>query len=173
MSKAFALAGIRVGWMASRSSEIIEACAAARDFTTIAVSQLDDKVATFAMDQSCVHALLGRNITLAKKNVAILEKFIDEHRGMCEWIKPRAGTTAMVKFYRNGAPVDDVAFCKSLQEKVGVMFAPGNHCFAESGEFPGYVRIGYVCETEILTEGLEQVDKFLMGDDFAKIALIL
>lgn len=37
LSKAYALAGIRVGWIASRSSEIIEACAQARHYTTISV----------------------------------------------------------------------------------------------------------------------------------------
>ena len=96
MSKAFALAGIRVGWLASRSVEIIEACAASRDYTNISVSQLDDQVASFALGQSCVHALLGRNIALARTNVAILEKFIQEHRDICEWVKPRAGTVRIL-----------------------------------------------------------------------------
>jgi aspartate/methionine/tyrosine aminotransferase len=40
MSKAYSLAGIRLGWIASRDKEIIEAVAEARDYTTISVSQL-------------------------------------------------------------------------------------------------------------------------------------
>ncbi len=50
------------------------------------------------------------------------------------------------------------------------MFVPGNLCFAESDEFRGYARIGFVCETEVLTEGLKQVEKFLR-EDFASIPL--
>lgn len=42
LSKAYSLAGIRVGWIASRSPDIVDACAQARDYTTISVSQLDD-----------------------------------------------------------------------------------------------------------------------------------
>ena len=39
MSKAYSLAGIRIGWIASRDKSIIEAIATARDYTTISVSQ--------------------------------------------------------------------------------------------------------------------------------------
>ena len=51
MSKAYSLAGIRIGWIASRDRSIIEAIATARDYTTISVSQyvcprLSDMVGT-------------------------------------------------------------------------------------------------------------------------------
>ena len=159
LSKAYALAGIRTGWIASRFREVIDSCANARDYTTISVSHIDDQIATFALDPSCIHGLLGRNIKLAKTNLEILAKFIGEHRGICNWIMPVAGTTAFVKFSREGRPVDDVEFCKTLQEKTGVMFCPGSRCFGE--EFKGYVRMGYVCETGVLSEGLAELRGFL------------
>jgi len=159
LSKAYALAGIRTGWIASRSKEVIESCATARAYTTISVSQIDDQIATFALDPSCVHSLLGRNIKLAKTNLDILTRFIEEHRHICNWIKPVAGTTAFIKFSREGKMVDEVEFCKILQESTGVMFCPGSRCFGE--EFKGYVRMGYVCETKVLSEGLAELKGFL------------
>lgn len=159
LSKAYALAGIRIGWIASRCKEIIDSCADARDYTTISVSRIDDQIATFALDPSCVHSLLGRNIKLAKTNLDILARFTEEHRDICTWIKPVAGTTAFVKFSREGKTVDDVEFCKILQETTGVMFCPGSRCFGE--EFKGYVRIGFVCESKVLTEGLAELKGFL------------
>lgn len=170
MSKAYALAGIRVGWIASRSREIIEACAAARDYTTISVSQLDDAVASFALSSETVHRLLGRNIELAKINAAILESFIEQHRWAFDWVKPVAGTTAFVKVTKMGREVDDRAFCEMLQKRKGVMFCPGRHCFGEGKQFAGYVRIGYVCETQVLKEGLEHVRVF-MREDFTDVPL--
>lgn len=161
MSKAYALAGIRVGWVASRSREIIEACASVRDYTIISVSQLDDAVASFALAPETIHRLLGRNIELARTNVAILESFIEQHRWAFEWVKPVAGTTAFVKVTKMGREVDDKVFCELLQERTGVMFCPGRHCFGEGKDFAGYVRIGYVCETQVLKEGLEQVRAFM------------
>lgn len=52
MSKAWSLAGIRVGWIASRDSSIMEAVRSARNYTTISVSQLDDRIAAFALSDS-------------------------------------------------------------------------------------------------------------------------
>ena len=170
MSKAFSLAGIRVGWIASASREIVGACAAARDYTNISVSQIDDQVASYALAPNCVRSLLRRNMELARTNLSILDKFIHAHRDICTWVKPQAGTTAFVKFSRNGEPVEDVAFCEALQRKAGVMFCPGNLCFAEHNEWSGYVRIGYACETEELCQGLRELEVFLR-EHFASLPL--
>ena len=170
LSKAYALAGIRVGWVASRSREIIEACASVRDYTNISVSHIDDQIASFALSADTVHGLLARNIQLAKKNLSLLEAFIEKHRWACEWIKPVAGTTALVKFSRQGQEVDDVEFCRSLQEEKGVMFAPVSRCFGGGKEFKGYVRIGFVCETKVLEEGLAELREFMRAE-FASVPL--
>jgi aspartate/methionine/tyrosine aminotransferase len=158
MSKAYSLAGIRVGWIASRNSELIETIASARHYTTISVSQLDEQVAAFALHSSTVHGLLARNIQLAKKNIALLEKFVLKNEDECEWTKPVAGTTAFIKFHREGKPVDSVDFCKKLLEKTGVLIAPGN-CFGE--EWKGYVRVGFVNHTELVEQGLNEMTKFV------------
>lgn len=159
MSKAYSLAGIRVGWIASRNSEIIKKIASARHYTTISVSGLDEQVAAYALSPATVHSLLARNIQLAKKNLALLEKFVIKNEDECEWVKPVAGTTAFIKFHREGKPVDSVDFCKKLLEKTGVLFVPGSQSFGE--EFKGYVRIGFVNQTDIVQKGLEEASKFV------------
>jgi aspartate/methionine/tyrosine aminotransferase len=158
MSKAYSLAGIRIGWIASRSMDIIETIAAARHYTSISVSQLDEQVAAFALSASTVHGLLARNLQLAKKNMALMEKFVVKNEDECEWVKPVAGTTAFVKFHREGKPVDSVDFCKKLLAKTGVLFTPGT-CFGE--EWQGYVRIGFVNHTELIEQGLNEATKFV------------
>jgi aspartate/methionine/tyrosine aminotransferase len=159
MSKAYSLAGIRLGWIASRDKSIIEAAAAARDYTTISVSQVDDQVASYALSASVIHALLGRNIQLAKTNLALLEAFVTAHSSACSWVKPTGGTTAFIRFEKNGQAVDDVQFCVDVIEKTKVMFIPGSRCFGK--EFKGFIRIGYVCETSVLQEALRKLADFL------------
>jgi aspartate/methionine/tyrosine aminotransferase len=159
MSKAYSLAGIRIGWIASRDREIVEKIAEARDYTTISVSRVDDAVAAYALSASVLHALLGRNIGLAKTNVAILEAFVNEHSNICSWVKPTGGTTALVRFEKKGEPVEDVQFCVDVIEKTKVMFLPASKCFGE--EFRGYVRIGFVCETEVLREALKKLGAYI------------
>jgi aspartate/methionine/tyrosine aminotransferase len=159
MSKTYSLAGIRLGWIASRSPSLIEEIASARDYTTISVSQLDDAVASYALSPSVLHSLLARNIQLAKTNISLLSAFISSHPQVCSWVKPTGGTTALVQFKKKGEVVDDVAFCKDLIAKTKVMFVPASKCFGE--EFRGYVRMGFVCETEVLRTGLERLGAYV------------
>lgn len=162
MSKAWALAGIRVGWVASRDAGIIEKVAVARDYTTISVSQLDDQVARYALGPDVRPQLIARNLALARQNLAILDEFVRGHADWVTWVKPTAGTTAFVRFSRKGGqPVDDERFCVDVLEKTKVMFLPGGKCFGHGKGFHGYVRIGYVSETEVLKEALAQLGAYL------------
>jgi len=161
MSKAYSLAGIRIGWIASRDRSIIEAVATARDYTTISVSQLDDQVASYALSNSVLHRLLARNIKLAKTNISILDDFVRQHGWICSWVKPTGGTTAFIRFDKKGEPIDDVQFCIDVIQNTKVMFLPGSKCFGH--EFKGFVRIGFVCETEVLQEALKKLGDYIRG----------
>ncbi|RSL39329.1 hypothetical protein CEP54_016341 [Fusarium duplospermum] len=161
MSKGFALAGIRVGWIASRDKNIMEAIASARDYTTISVSQLDDQVASFALSPATRPSLVDRNISLARKNIKILKDFVQQHKSLCRWVEPKAGTTAFVQFSKNGEPVDDFKFCQDVLNKTQVYFCPGSYCFGGNEDFKGYVRIGYVGDTDVLVEGLQRLGAYI------------
>jgi aspartate/methionine/tyrosine aminotransferase len=169
MSKAYSMAGIRIGWIASRDAELIEKIAEGRHYTTISVSQLDEQVAAYALHQNTVHSLLGRNIQLAKTNLALLERFMIKNEDNCDWVKPVAGTTAFIRFHREGQAVDSVDFCEKLLEKTGVMLVPGSECFGK--EFKGYVRVGFVNHTDTVKEGLDKVTQFVRKNiDDVKLA---
>ncbi|KAK0748309.1 pyridoxal phosphate-dependent transferase [Apiosordaria backusii] len=161
MSKAFSLAGIRVGWVASRDESIIEAVASARDYTTISVSQLDDQVASYALSEPVLRPLLERNLNLARINLEILSKFVEEYESVCSWAKPTAGTTALIQFSKGGKPVDDPSFVLDVLEKTKVLFMPASPCFGLGKDFKGFVRIGYVSETEVLEEGLKALGRYV------------
>ena len=93
-------------------------------------------------------------------NLEILTRFI-ESRNDCSWVNPQAGTTAFVRFYRGGSPVDDEDMCRKLHETHGVLICPGSTCFGQGRDFRGYVRIGYCCETEVLKTGLKAFGELL------------
>lgn len=161
MSKAFALAGIRVGWIASRDRSIVEAVCAARDYTTISVSQIDDQIASYALSDAVLPALIRRNTSLARANLALLDAFVAKYRRTCSWVRPTAGTTAFVQFRKHGEPVDDGEFVLDVLDKTKVLFLPGTPCFGNGKDFNGYVRIGYVCHTEVLREGLQKLGQYV------------
>lgn len=161
MSKAFALAGIPVGWIASRNKKIIEAIASARDYTTISVSQVDDQIASYALSETVVEPLLRRNIQLAKTNMALLEAFIEKHKDVCSWVKPKAGSTAFVRVAVRGKPIDDVSFCQDVIDRTKVFFVPGSKRFGHGQDFADYVRFGYVSDTNVLKEGLDALSVYI------------
>ncbi|OIW28064.1 PLP-dependent transferase [Coniochaeta ligniaria NRRL 30616] len=157
MSKAFALAGIRLGWIASRDKDVIEAVASARDYTTISVSQLDDQVAAYALSPSVLPSLMSRNMEIARTNLELLDGFVRKYSSVCRWVKPKAGTTALVQFRKEGEPVDDEKFVLHLLDRTKVLFLPACVCFGGGKHFKGFVRIGYACHTSVLREGLEKL----------------
>lgn len=161
MSKAWSLAGVRVGWIATRDTEVLKAVESARNYTTISVSQLDDAVAGYALSNAVRPGLLSRNLDLAKTNCDLIEGFVKEHADICSWVKPTAGTTAFVRFQRGGRPVQDGEFCLEILEKAGVLVMPGSTCFGDGQDFEGYMRFGYVCSTEVLKEALEKLGAYL------------
>jgi aspartate/methionine/tyrosine aminotransferase len=161
MSKAWALAGIRVGWIASPDLSIIATVARARDYTTISVSQIDDQIARYALSPKLRPGLIARNLELARTNLKFLDEFVQEHAGVVSWTKPNAGTTAFLQIKINGHPVDDTQFCKDLLQHTKVMLVPGSRCFGNGEDFLGYVRMGYVCETDVLQEALAKLGDYL------------
>ncbi|KAF9875217.1 aminotransferase class i and ii [Colletotrichum karsti] len=162
MSKAFSLAGIRLGWIASRDRSIIDAIKSARNYTTISVSQLDDRVAAYALSDAVRPNLLKRNMDLARTNLALVEEFINKYPENCFWVlKPTAGTTAMIGFKKNGKLVKDDEFCLEILNNTGVLVMPGSTCFGDGVEFEGQMRFGYVCRTDLLKEGLDRLGKYI------------
>ncbi|KAK0387166.1 hypothetical protein NLU13_5479 [Sarocladium strictum] len=161
MSKAFALAGIRLGWVVSPDSSIIEAIAAARDYTTISVSKLDDRVAAYALSPEVQPSLLRRNMELAAHNFKMVKAFVEKYSSVCSWVEPQAGTTAFIQFRTKGKPVVDTEFCLDLLEKTKVFVVPGSHCFGGGEDFEGYVRMGYVSETDVLEEALKRLGQYI------------
>ncbi|RHZ56602.1 putative aminotransferase [Aspergillus thermomutatus] len=159
LSKTFSLAGIRVGWIASHSSSILDLCLNARSYTVITVSQIDEWIAAMALEPVRLQELMKRNLALAKHNLEVVQAFIDQHSSVCEWVRPVAGPVGFVKFSRNGLPIDDVELCILLLEKKGVLLVPGQKCFGEM--FKGYVRLGFGQSTPALEAALEALAAFI------------
>lgn len=149
MSKAFSLAGLRVGWIVA-PPEVTEKVLIHRDYDTISVGKINDYFAALALENK--DKLLARSQQITRGNLAMLDAWIATQPRV-SWVKPRAGTTAMLQL---DVPMTSRAFCVDLLEKTGVMMTPG-----DAFDMEGYVRIGYSNSPEILQTGLEHVSDYL------------
>ena len=161
ITKAYSLPGINVGWIASRDQSIITACNQKKSFITPSISKLDETVATEAVSDWCIHALLARNIRLCQANLDLLEAFISEHSWACSWVKPLAGTTALLKFHKMGKPVDSEAFSNALLSQTGLLVVPAATYHGEAVDLRGYVSVAFGGSTEQFEAALAAWKQFM------------
>lgn len=145
MSKAFSLAGLRLGWVVG-PVDVIHAVSVHRDYTTISVGMVDDLLATWALDHK--DAILARSRRIVTANVRLLDDWV-RSQAHISYVRPRGGTTALLR-YDVDRSSEEVA--KELLAATGALFTPGSALDME-----GYLRIGYANDIEVLRRGLEQV----------------
>ncbi|KAJ5540897.1 aspartate aminotransferase [Penicillium frequentans] len=168
LSKAYSLPGIRVGWVISPSADLVHQVVMARDYTTISVSQVDQDIATYALDASVRDKILQRSLSVCKHNLSTLEKFIASHADKLRWVKPNGASAAFVRVIdpKTGAPVDDKVYCEGLIRESGLLIVPGGETFGteDKKDFKGYLRVGFVCTPERFEQALMIWDGYLNRD---------
>lgn len=149
MSKAYSLAGLRLGWIVA-TPDFLQEVGNHRDYNTISVGMVDDFLASVALENR--DALLQRNHAIVRNNLAVLDRWIDGQEQLSH-VKPRSGTTTLVKY---GFDIRSRDLCVNLVESTGVMLTPGSAMNME-----GYVRLGYANSSVVLEAGLERFAEFL------------
>lgn len=119
-SKSYGLAGLRIGWIATRNRLIYEKMAALKDYTTICNSAPSEFLAELAMRNR--HKLAARNLGIIQENLSVLDDFFLRHADLFSWVRPQAGSMAFPHYH--GGDVDE--FCDRLVKKAGVLLLPGS-----------------------------------------------
>jgi len=121
MSKAFGLAGLRVGWLATHDAALRRRCAAFKDYLTICNSAPSEVLALIALRAR--DTVLARGRALIATNLAHLDRFFADWAATLTWVRPRAGSVAFPRL-RADLPIDRV--CAELVEQEGVLLLPGS-----------------------------------------------
>jgi aspartate/methionine/tyrosine aminotransferase len=130
-AKALSIPGLRIGWVVEPDAQRRQALVDLRSYFTISCSPLSEAIAAHVLAHS--DAVLGRLQQVSAANLALLGRFMDEHRETLGWAPP-AGGTSCFPWLRDGR--DARPLCESLARD-GVLVAPGD-CF----EMPAHFRIG-------------------------------
>jgi aspartate/methionine/tyrosine aminotransferase len=149
LSKAFGLAGLRIGWIATRDAELLARLAAFKDYTTICASAPSEILAIIALRAR--DRILARNRTILAGNLERLDRFFADWPHAFTWIRPRAGAVGFPRIL-GGRSAD--AFCEELLEREGVLLLPGS-VFDYTGE---HFRIGFGRTN--LPEALGRLERF-------------
>lgn len=149
MSKSFALAGLRLGWIVA-PPKVLAAVERHRDYTTISVGVVDDWLASLALEHA--DRLLERARRITRANAATVEAWVATEASI-SWVRPAAGTTALLRY---DLPLGSDAFCRRLLDETGVLLVPGAAFGIE-----GTVRLGFANRAADLAEGLPRLSNFL------------
>jgi aspartate/methionine/tyrosine aminotransferase len=148
-SKTYGLAGLRIGWVATRNKQIYEHMAALKDYTTICNGAPSEFLAEVAMRHR--QKLAARNLEIIKHNLSVMDDFFRRHSDRFAWARPQAGSMAFPHYL--GGDVE--AFCDELVRKAGVLLLPGSVYDDHANHF----RLGLGRKN--LPEAVERLEEFL------------
>ena len=95
MTKAFGLAGLRIGWLATQDVDFLQRVGSYKLYTSICNSAPSEILALIALRSK--DKILKRNRKVMLDNLKILESFMKRHQGLLSWVPPQSGTMAVLE----------------------------------------------------------------------------
>lgn len=149
MSKAFALAGLRIGWIYTKDRDLLRRLSSFKDYTTICNSAPSEILSLIALRARA--SVLERSRRIISENLLHADRFFADNADLVEWARPRVGCIGFPKLLR-GPSTEELA--ASLAESEGVMLLPG-----EVYGYPGHFRLGLGRRN--FPEALERLERFV------------
>ena len=152
LSKAFGLPGLRTGWILGPPA-LIRRLAEYHDYLTLTPSFLSEHLADLVMRPRRRDAILRRTRRILRENLPLLEDWIAGHADLLDYVRPRAGAIALIR-YR--LPIASETLFHRLRRERSVLVTPGAHF-----GIGRYFRVGYGYDAEKLRRGLREISLFL------------
>ncbi len=150
LSKAFALPGLRLGWLAMQGQALLTPWLTYKDYTTICNSAPSEVLGLIALRAR--EAIIDRNLALIRQNLIVAEQFFSGYRNHFAWIRPQGGSIAFPRWLGDTSVEQ---FCQDVLAQQNVMIVPGSIF-----DYPGdHFRVGLGRQN--LAEALQRVDDYL------------
>lgn len=134
MSKAFAMPGVRVGWIATQNAEFTRRAARLHQYLNTYPAQPSEFLATLALRHA--EPILARNCAIAQANYAQLAPVLDTVPQLIQWQRPVAGVVCYPRWLGGDSTQ---ALTAQFLQATGWLIAPSARFLAGDHHF----RIGY------------------------------
>jgi len=148
LSKAYGLAGLRIGW-AVASPEMIEELWRRHEYAVIAASGPSMKLAEIALQPAKRKMLLDRQRRLSREGHAVLENWVQAQDGRFS-VSPAVATSIAFVGYNFDMPSAELA--GHIRKKASVLVAPGAYLGTEN-----HLRITVGYEPEKVRKALDRI----------------
>ncbi len=160
LSKAYGLAGLRLGWLACRDHDLLARIQAHKDYTSICQSGPSEALALMGLRAR--DALLKRAFAIIKPNLERLDVFFSQHQDRFTWKRPAAASVGLVELH--GEPAD--VFADRLVKACGVLLLPASAFGMKTNE----LRLGF--GRNHMQPALDRLDDFLLNDRRGSLAFL-
>lgn len=120
-SKSYGLAGLRVGWLASRDRALLSRLERRKHYTSISNSGPSEFLTALALRHG--EAIQARNRAIIRRNLPLFDALFARWPELFVWERPQGGCICFPR-YRGTEGVE--AFCRDLVEQAGVLLAPAS-----------------------------------------------
>jgi aspartate/methionine/tyrosine aminotransferase len=152
LSKAYALPGLRIGWVAG-PRETIATLWAYHDYTSLTPTYLSDRLAQIALSPDRREEILGRTRSILQRNYEVLRKWIANHGPLFTHVPPVAGAICLLRY---GLRINSSDLAWRLLKEKSTLIVPGDHFGMD-----GYIRIGMGHAATYLSDALGRIDETL------------
>jgi aspartate/methionine/tyrosine aminotransferase len=121
MSKLYGLPGLRIGWVITKNTALMQRMGHLRDYTTICCSAPSEILSLIGLRNHA--ALTARSMSIVNTGLMAVNAFMSEHQDLFAWHPPTAGS---ISFPKLKISAKATAFCDAIVDKVGVMLLPSS-----------------------------------------------
>ena len=151
MSKCYGLPGIRIGWLATQDSFILDSILTIREQITITNNAVGEAIALNVLERK--DGFLERSKAHVEANLATVSRWLDGQNDV-EWVRPRAGVVGFPRL-KESVKIDPERLFRTLAEKYKTFVIPGR-CFEMDNR---YFRLGFGAQKEETEQGLQNLSK--------------
>ncbi len=152
LSKAYALPGLRTGWVVG-PSDLTEKLWGYKDYTTLGATLLADKLAAAALEPARRKRLLERTRRILKQNYPVVRDWVKSHNSALHHVPPSAGAIAWIG-YEGSWKSSELA--EAMRTRKKVLLVPGSQFEMES-----YLRVGFGYDAGHLQQALARLDELM------------
>jgi aspartate/methionine/tyrosine aminotransferase len=154
LSKAYALPGLRIGWVVA-SGNLADEIWARQDYVTISATMLGNKLAAYALSPEAYPRIISRTRDYVRRGYDNFAKWCQEKSEHISHVRPQAAAIAFVRYNRD---VNSSVFVRRLIDEKSTLVVPGDHFGLDQ-----HLRISYGLADDYVNEGLERVYQTLIS----------
>ncbi len=156
LSKAYALPGLRIGWVVA-PADVAEEIWARQDYITICSTMLGNKLAAYALTSEVRARILARTRQYVRRGYENFERWCRQHHDLFTLVRPEAAAIAFVRYHR---PINSAKLVDRLIHEKQTYVVPGDHFGLDH-----YLRISYGLPADYVNEGLQRVYDTLVSSE--------